>query len=168
MRERLVGNITGRKANNKVGIRTFRDNELVTGISILSVLMHTKRLEMSKCMLIEPLLSYTRVLKSLTRVNSSVKSIEDLILKQDVAFADFNARYRDSLILTINSILLFNELGLITLDNGFAVYAGTSFNLWESSLGNKASSRVKASKKLSEILSKGEASDFYLSLRIEI
>ena len=35
-------------------------------------------------------------------------------------------------------------------------------------LGKKAKIRISASKKLAEILLKGEASDLYLSLRIEI
>lgn len=61
-------------------IRFFRDNELITGISILAVLKCTKKLEFSKCLLIEPLLSYARVVKGLSRKNSNIKSIEDLEL----------------------------------------------------------------------------------------
>ena len=149
-------------------IRTFRDNELITGISILAVLSYTKKLELSKCMLIEPLLSYSNVIKGLKRTNSSIKSIEDLILKENVVFSNFNSRYREKLLLSINSMLLFIQMGLISIDEGFAVYTGEEFELFNSNLGEKASARIKAAKKLSEILLKGEASDFYLSLRIEL
>ena len=92
-----------------VEIRTFRDNELITEISILAVLKHSKELEYSKCILIEPILSYSRVLKALRRANSCIKSIEDLILRENIAFADFDSRFQDCLILSLNSLLLFRE-----------------------------------------------------------
>lgn len=40
---------------------SLKENELLTGISILSVLRYTKQMELSKCILIEPLLSYSQV-----------------------------------------------------------------------------------------------------------
>ena len=149
-------------------ISVFRDNELITGISILAVLRFTKKLELSKCMLIEPLLSYSKVLKLLKRSNSSVKSIEDLIIKESIIFSNFSSRYQEKLILSINSLLLFEEMGLLKIDNNNVTYNGYSFNFSEQSLGEKAKDRISASRKLAEILTKGEASDFYLSLRIEV
>ena len=119
-------------------------------------------------MLVEPLLSYSRVLKALKRANSSIKSVEDLILKEDVAFSNFNNRYQDSLILTVNSILLFKQMGLLEIENESVNYLGERFNFLTPGLGDKATARIKAAKKLSEILVKGEASDLYLSLRIEL
>lgn len=168
MRHKSAGNIVGKTGMLNMDIRTFRDNELITGISILAVLKYTKKLEISKCMLIEPLLSYSKVVSSLKRVNSSIKSIEDLIIKENVVFSNFNSRYQEKLILSINSILLFEQMGLISVDDGFAFFSGEDFNFFNSDLGDKATARIKAARKLSEILSKGDASDFYLSLRIEI
>ena len=144
---------------NTVEIRTFRDNELITGISILAVLKYTKKLA---------LLSYSRVLQALKRANSSIKSVEDLVLKEDVAFSNFNSRYQDSLILTVNSILLFKQMGLLEIENESVNYLGERFIFSTPGLGDKAAARIKAAKKLSEILMKGEASDLYLSLRIEL
>lgn len=166
MKNKSGGNMIGRTGIPDMGIRTFRDNELITGISILAVLSYTKKLELSKCMLIEPLLSYSNVIKGLKRTNSSIKSIEDLILKENVVFSDFNSRYREKMLLSINSMLLFDQLGLISLSGDLAIYTGECFDLHLSNLGEKASDRIKAAKKLSEILLKGEASDFYLGLRI--
>ena len=149
-------------------ISIFRDNELLTGISILAVLRFTKKLELSKCMLVEPLLSYSKVLTSLKRSNSGIKSIEDLIIKESIVFSDFNSRYQEKLILTINSILLFEKMELLKIENSSISFCGNSFNFSEKSLGRKALDRIAASKKLAEILTKGEASDFYLSLRIDL
>ena len=149
-------------------IRTFKDNELVTGISILAVLKYSYELELSKCLLIEPLLSYSKVVKALKRANSGIRSIEELVLKENVVFAGFNTRYQEHLLLSINGMMLFSEMGLISIEGNKAIYTGDSFNLFNSTLGNKTRDRVKAAKKVSEILQKGDASDLYLCLRVEI
>ena len=149
-------------------ISVFRDNELITGISMLAVLRFTKKLELSKCMLIEPLLSYSKVLKLLKRANSSVKSIEDLIIKESIIVSKFSSRYQEKLILSINSLLLFKEMGLLQIEDNIVIYNGNSFDFAEQSLGERTRNRISASRRLAEILTKGDASDFYLSLRIEL
>lgn len=168
MKRQLDGNTLGIEGVNAMEINTFRDNELLSGISILAVLRHTSNMEISKCMLIEPLLSYSKVLRLLKRSNSSVKSIEDLIIKESIVFSNFNARYQEKAFLSINSMLLFEKLGLLEISNSGVKFCGDRFNFSDQTLGEKAKSRIAASQKLAEILTKGEASDFYLSLRIEI
>lgn len=147
---------------------SLKENELLTGISILAVLRHTQQLELSKCMLIEPLLSYSQVLKALKRTNSSIKSIEDLILKQSIPFANFNNRFQDKLLLSMNALILFEKLGLISIKESIVYFNANDFNFANTSLGEAATSRISASGKLAEILEKGDASDFYLSLRVQI
>lgn len=149
-------------------IRVFRDNELITGISILAVLRYANNLELAKCMLIEPLLSYAKVLGLLKRTNSNIKSIEDLILKESIVFSNFSRRYYEKMILTVNSLLLFEQFGLLSIEVDKVVFKGEAFNFSERSLGKKAQQRIQASKKLAEILTKGDASDIYLSLRVEL
>ena len=105
MKKKLVGNIAGKTGIIKMEINTLKNNELLTGISILSVLKYVQHMEISKCMLIEPLLSYTKVLNLLRRTNSSIKSIEDLIIKECITFTNFNERYREKRLLSINSLL---------------------------------------------------------------
>lgn len=95
---------------------SLKENELITGISILAVLRHTQQLELSKCILIEPLLSYSQVLRALKRSNSSIKSMEDLILKQSIPFANFNNRFQEKLLLSMNSLILFEKLDLISIE----------------------------------------------------
>lgn len=149
-------------------IKSFKENEIIAGISILAVLKHIGSLEVTKCLLIEPLLSYSTVSQKLKKSNTHIESIEELILKERVAFSDFNDRYYEYLILSINAMMLFQNMKLITIENGIVTYTNESFNLDDSSLGHKAETRVKASKKLATILTKGAASDLYLSLRIEL
>ena len=147
---------------------SLKENELLTGVSILSVLRYTKQLDLAKCILIEPLLSYSQVLSALKRSNSNIKSIEDLIIKQSIAFSNFNNRFQDKLLLSMNAIILFEKLGLLYTKENFVYFSAPDFDFSTKSLGDTAANRIAASRKLSEILQKGEASDFYLSLRIEI
>lgn len=168
MKKKLVGNIAGKTGIIKMEINTLKNNELLTGISILSVLKYVQHMEISKCMLIEPLLSYTKVLNLLRRTNSSIKSIEDLIIKECITFTNFNERYREKLLLSINSILLFSKMGLLAIDNDEVIFTGESFNFTDSTLGESAAKRIAASKNAATILAKGETSDLYLSLRVEI
>lgn len=168
MRKKLVGNIHGKLGIIQMEINKFKNNELITGISILAVLKYMKHIEISKCMLIEPLLSYSKVLQLLGRANSSIKSIEDLIIKESIVFTNFNERYNEKLTISINSIFLFVKLGLISIKNDEIIFEGSKFNFNDDTLGKRARMRITAAKKLAEILLKGEASDLYLSLRIEI
>ena len=61
-----------------------------------------------------------------------------------------------------------NDTGLLSVEENMIIFRGNNFNFNESSLGKKASTRILASKNLAKILSKGETSDLYLSLRIKI
>lgn len=154
-------------------IRSFRDNELIAGISILAVLRRAKQLDIAKCMLIEPILSYSMVMNVLKRKRSSVKSIEDLIIREHIAFADFNDRFKEKLLLSMNSIILFKQMDLIQMDliqmdGEWIVFNGNSFDFSRKDIGQLATARIKAAYKLAEILQKGDASDLYLSLRIEL
>ena len=161
MKRKLAGNMLGKIGILKMDINALKDNELITGISVLATLKHVDQMEIAKCMLIEPLLSYSKS-------NSSVKSVEDLIMKESITFSNFNERYRDKFILSINSIILFKKMGLLSVEENMIIFRGNNFNFNESSLGKKASTRILASKNLAKILSKGETSDLYLSLRIKI
>ena len=168
MNLKLDGSILGLAGVKDMEISTFRDNEILSGISIIAVLRYVDSMELSKCMLIEPLLSYSRVVSALKRSNSSIKSIEDLIIKESIVFSNFSARFHEKVLLSMNSIILFEKLGLLkVVDNGVQ-FSNSNFDFANTSLGEKAKTRIAASQKLAEILKKGDASDFYLSLRIEI
>jgi hypothetical protein len=149
-------------------INALKNNELITGISVLAVLKYATHMEVSKSMLIEPLLSYTKVLQLLCRSNSSIKSVEDLIIKESIVFANFNERYKEKLALSINAILLFDKLHLLTIKNNEVIFTGDKFGFDDPTLGEKAKSRIAASRNLANILAKGETSDLYMSLRVEI
>lgn len=149
-------------------IHSFQNNEILTGIAILSVLKNTKKLEITKCLLIEPLLSYKSIRDYLKNANSKVRSIEELMVKQNIVFSNFDRRFQEKLPLSINSILLMSQLKLLHIENGNLLFTGDKFNFNERTLGKAAQDIIATSGNLTEILTREAASSLYLSLRIEL
>lgn len=147
---------------------TFQGNEIVTGISILSVLSLVNKMEITKCLIIEPLLNHNALLKMLSRKNSNVRSIEELIIKKQEAFNNFSDRYKESVLLSINSIMLMSQMGLLKIDNDSLIFLGHDFNFSEKSLGKMTLDRISAGKKITRILERIDAASLYLALRIEL
>ncbi|MCM1399377.1 MAG: hypothetical protein NC225_07860 [Clostridium sp.] len=148
--------------------KSLQHNEIITGISILSVLKYSQTLDVSKVMLIEPFLSYKSVLDLMARKNSSIQSVEDIIIKESISFVTFNERYRERFKLSVNAIMLFDKLRLLRIEDNMIAFCADDFDFNNDSLGKVVNKRVRAAKKLAEILMKGEASDLYLSLRVEL
>lgn len=165
---KLVGKWSGRGNIRMAEIHSFQSNELLTGIAILSVIKVTGRLEISKSLLIEPLLSYKNINDYLKRSNSQVRSIEELIVKRNIAFSNFNKRFQDTLMLSINSILLMSQLKLLLIENNELVFVGGEFDFSEKSLGKIAKSRIATANNMAKILTREDADSLYLSLRVEL
>lgn len=149
-------------------LNSFYNNELITGIAILSAMKNTKALEISKVLLIQPLLSYTDILSFVKKGNVKVRSIEELIIKRNITFTNFSKRYFENLSLSINSILLLKQLKLITIEGNKLMRSGVHFDFDDKKLGERAKEIIAAAGNLAEMIKREDASNLYLSLRIEI
>lgn len=149
-------------------LNSFYNNELITGITILSALKKAKTLEISKVLLIQPLLSYTGVLNFVKKSTVKVRSIEELIVKRNITFTNFNKRYFENLSLSINSIFLLKQLKLITIEGSKLICTEEQFDFDNNALGDRAKEVVSAASNLAEMIKREDASNLYLSLRIEI
>lgn len=147
---------------------TFYNNELLTGIAILAVLREKKKLEISKALLIHSILGYKGIVEYLKDKRTKNRSIEELIAKQNIAFTNFNKRYIEDLELNVNSIFLFKQLGLFDLVNNELIYIENNFDFKNKTLGKRALDLIEASFSLANILEREDASNLYLSLRIEL
>lgn len=149
-------------------INSFYNNELLTGIAILSVLYNVKELEISKALLIQPILSYRGVLSFVKKSNARIRSIEELITKKNLQFTNFNKRYFESLELSINSILLMKHFGFLDIQEDKLVCGKIVFDLSNVQLGSRATDIIKGANNISNIIYKEVASNLYLSLRVEL
>ena len=117
-------------------------------VSIGAVLSRSNALSISKIFLIFPLLSHQKLLQYLARQTTSVKSIEKLISDQVSYFSNFNKRYMDSLVVTMNSIQYLNDTGYIDISDGI-VKLLKPFE-YDSKMGKRANSIFKASDNISK------------------
>ena len=137
----------------------------IGAIGMISVLNHCKTMPLSKAALILPFIAHKELLSYLSRKTTNVMSIEKLITDKIACFSNFNRRYYDSLILTIESVQF-----LIEMD--FAAYNDSSIFLVEhvpysSTMGTRASKIYQAAENLSKILSE-DIGKLYLNLRIKL
>lgn len=149
-------------------IHSFYNNEILTGIAILSVLHEVEELEVSKALLVQPILSYRGVLNFVKKKNVKIRSIEELISKKSLQFCNFNKRYFDNLELSMNAILLMKQLGFLDIRDDKLVRGNVKFDLDDKTLGDRANEIIKGASNISNAINKGDASNLYLSLRIEL
>ncbi len=147
---------------------SFSTNEILTAITILSVLKDCNSLEITKVLLIEPLCSYKKLLKKLTNARIQIRSIEELIIKSDFILSNFNKKYKECIIISLNSIYLLLQLKLVNIRDNKIFYNGYTFDFKEKTLGEKAKIRINASSKLSNILKCTQSAELYLHLRVEL
>lgn len=149
-------------------LNSFYNNELITGIAILSALKKAKTLEISKALLIQPLLSYSGILNFVKKGTVKIRSIEELIIKRNITFTNFNKRYFENLSLSINSIFLLKQLKLIAIEGNKLIRTEEQFDFDNNALGDRAKEVISAASNLAEMIKREDASNLYLSLRIEI
>jgi len=141
-------------------------NNISMGIVALgAVLNQSKDLSISKLFLIFPLLSHQILLQHLGRKTTKVKSIEKLVIEKTSCFSNFNKRYSDSLVVTINALQYLNDTGYVTVEDG-TVTLKKLFE-YDKKMGNRARKMFNAAENIASILEE-KSSKLYLNLRVEL
>jgi hypothetical protein len=129
------------------------------------VLQHTKSLSLSKALLIIPFITNAELLKYLARKDINIKSIEQLIVKKPKCFSNFNARYYDGLLVSINSIQFLAEIAVLELVNGEILL--TEIIDYDKSMGKRAEKIFDASSRIADFI-KSDTVNLYTNLRIQL
>jgi hypothetical protein len=137
----------------------------ITSIAINSVLSLSKELSISKVLLIMPLFTSKDLTSHLSRKTTEIKSIEKLISEKTPLFSNFNKRYYDSLVNSINAVQLLIETNQISIIEGKLI-ANKSFHYMKS-MGKRAENINNASQNVSKLLNEN-TEKLYLNLRIEL
>jgi hypothetical protein len=145
------------------------NNEAIGAIGIAAVLRNCKALSYSKTLLILPFLFHKETVSLLKRSNSVIRSSEELMVKKIGNFGNFNSRYYSLLPISINSIMLLNNIGEIEIaEMAIVCNSDNKLDLNSNLLGNRAQNIIKAANKLSEILAQEDDYSLYLKLRIQL
>lgn len=141
-------------------------NNLGIGIvSISSVLNIMKNISLDKVFLIIPFFTHQELLAYLANPNSDIKSIEQVIAHKINCFSNFNNRYFDSLVLSMNSIQYLIDMEYADLENGSLSLRKEL--LFDNQMGTRANKIYKASNNVAKLLT-DNSSNLYLNLKVEI
>lgn len=137
-------------------------------VSIMSILRHHDKLKLTKALLIMPFYSHNQTLQVLKKSNIKIRSIEEFIVKYPSYFANFNERFYSLIPITLNTILLMEQMKLIRVENGYInLNDEKSFDISIKQLGNRGKNIMDAGTKLEKILL-GDENNLYLQLRVSL
>ncbi len=144
---------------------SYYNNFGIGVIALGAVLSHSKELPIPKLFLIFPLLSHKELLQYLGNKNTKIRSLEKLIVVKTSCFSNFNNRYTDSLILTINALQYLHDMGYVNLiDGGVSLIKPFEY---DEKMGVRAQQFFNASARVAFIL-KERSDNLYLNLRVEL
>ena len=141
-------------------------NNLGIGIvSIGFVINIMKSISLDKVFLIIPFFTHQELLTYLGKSNSDIKSIEQIISNKIGCFSNFNNRYFDTLVLSMNAIQYLIDMEYVELINGNLVLKKAM--VFDNKMGARAEKIYKASNNVAKLLN-DNSSNLYLNLRVEI
>lgn len=144
------------------------NNELISAVSIYSVLNYLESISISKALLIFPFVSHKETLDFLKNKRTKIRSLEEFIIKRPHFFSNFNERYYSFLTLSINSLILLSELTFIFIDDSkLFLNSNIKINISKNEFGDRTFDVFKAAPKLARILNDKDE-NLYLQLRVEL
>lgn len=144
------------------------NNEAIASIAIGYFLRLHKSVELSKLLFVLPFVLHEPSVKKL-RNQSFKRSLEEFILKNPEAVLGFNARYFSFLPLTINSLTLLKEMGIIRVDKDMVIFNFSSgFDPEYGGVGPRAIKLFGAIDNLNHIMTYETTASFYLKLKITL
>lgn len=144
------------KLYNNIGICT---------LGIVATLQHIDYLPVSKILLIMPVIAHSGLTSYLARSTTKAMSIEQIIAKRPQYFSNFNDRFYDGMVATINSLQLLSEISAIEWSEG--VFSVSEKIHYEKSMGSRSKKIFDASANISNLL-KDDAANLYTNLRVQI
>jgi len=137
----------------------------ICSLGIAFTLRHLNTLSLSKSLLIMPIISHKDLLLYLARKTTNIQSLEQILVTHQRCFANFNARFYDSLPASINAIQFLAEIGVVEVVDGEIMNIE---NLdYAPSMGKRAQKIYIASENIAEII-KSDTANIYTNLRINL
>ena len=143
----------------------YYNNISIGVIALGAVLDQSDELSISKLFLIFPLISHQKLLQHLGRNTTKIKSIEKLIVEKTSYFSNFNKKYIDSLVLTVNALQYLNDTGYVNVIDGNIILI-RPFK-YDKKMGDRANKIFNASENVALLL-RERPDKLYLNLRVEL
>ena len=140
------------------------NNLAICSASILIILDKVETLELSKALLLFPIIMHSEMLTFLSKKNTKKRKLNSLILTHPSFFINFNDRFNDSLITTLNSIQYLIASNQITFDEKLMI--NRKINI-DKKYGERVLLIDKASYKIIYLLDQS-IDELYLNLRVKL
>lgn len=138
----------------------------ICSLAIAFTLQQVNKLTLSEILLIMPIITHEELLQYVAKKSSNFQSMEQLIVRKQECFSNFNARFYDGLVVSINAIQLLVEIEIIKLE------AGMIFSLeyiqYENSMGKRAKKIFDAAPRIASIIVNNNTKNLYTNLRIKL
>lgn len=137
----------------------------ICSLGIVATLQHAEHLPCSKLLLIMPIIAHSGLTNYLARSTTNVMSVEQIITKEPQYFSNFNERFYDGIISSLNSLQFLTDISVIKWSDGkFSILDKATY---EESMGTRTKKIFHASKNISNLL-KGDTANLYTNLRIQL
>ncbi|MEN8283547.1 three component ABC system middle component [Acinetobacter gerneri] len=140
------------------------NNLAICSASLLIVLDKVENLDLSKALLIYPVIMHSEMLTFLSKKNTKKRKLNSLILTHPSFFINFDDRFNDSLIITLNSIQYLIASNQIIFDKKLMINREININ---EKFGERILLIKKASDKIIYLLDH-PIEELYLNLRIKL
>lgn len=141
------------------------NNIAICSLGIAFTLKYTDWLPLTKTLLIMPIIAQAELLNYLARKTTSVRSIEQLIVKKPRCFSNFNERFYDGLCVSLNSIQFLFEIDAIEWFNGKVI--SSEIIDYDGSMGKRAKKIFDASPRIAALF-EDDSVNLYTNLRIQL
>ena len=105
-----------------------------------------------------------KLIKFIGRANTKVRGIEELIIKKGQVLTDFNEFYLEMLPISINSLIILNEMKVIEIENGIIRFKDKELKV-DLEVSKRIKNMLKSVESICEIL-KLKNENLYLQLRV--
>lgn len=143
------------------------NNEAIAFFAIACILQKLGQLDFGKLLLILPLILHDQTVDKL--LTKEYNSLNDFLSENNTIEETFNNRYLDLTPITINSIKLLNDAGLIEIKKSYVTFIGTDYNAISFAETSLRSRKIlKVSNHIVNILNQHSAESLYHIFRIKL
>jgi hypothetical protein len=146
------------------------NNEALSSIVLGHFMSVHKTIDIAKILLVLPFVLHDPTVRSLKN-NSHKRSLEEFIIKNINSVLNFNSRFEDYLPLTVNSLTILLDSGVIAIEgqNINFIDSVERFDLSSNrGIGKRILEIFKANEHLSDLMHIETVNAFYLKLRISL
>ncbi|MBL0597120.1 hypothetical protein JD516_04715 [Aeromonas jandaei] len=137
----------------------------VYSLAICAVLEHKKEMTIAETLLVPPLITHNELLNHLARKTTNIYNADDLLFSKTSFFSNFNYRFSDSLVTSLNAILFLQDTNYISYNEGNVKLS--ELIPYHTEMGKRAKKIYQASKNISTFLT-APTEYLYLNLRVEL